>query len=291
MTRPPSSSTRIADLLTAGPTYSVEFMPPRTDEMLRQLEQTLQDLKPLRPSFCSVTYGAGGSTRERTVEAVMGIHRDPDYVAMPHLTCVGQTRQEIEALVRAYANAGIVNLLALAGDPPRDGPVTGDFRFATELIELARTVSDQFSIGVSAFPEVHPQSPDRATDRRHLADKLRQADFGITQFFWDADHYFRMVDELDTLGCDTPVIPSVFPIVNAATAYKFTVTNGAEWPGWLAERLEKAPDDEAVRRVGVEVATEIAQRLLQQGVPGLHAYTMNRSTSAAELWENLGLTP
>src|SRR5688500_13625380 len=249
--------TRIGDLLAAGPTYSFEFMPPRTDEMLRQLEETLVDLKPLRPSFCSVTYG----TRDRTVEAVMGIHRDPAYVAMPHLTCVGQTRREIHDLVTGYADAGIDNLLALAGDPPREGPATGDFRFATELIELARTVSDRFSIGVSAFPEVHPQSPDRATDRRRLADKLAMADFGITQFFWNVDHYFRMIDELDALGCTTPVVPSVFPILNAATAYKFTVTNGAEWPGWLAERLEKAGDDEATRRAGVDIATEIAAEL------------------------------
>jgi len=283
--------TRIGDLLAAGPTYSVEFMPPRTDEMLRQLEETLVDLKPLRPSFCSVTYGAGGSTRDRTVEAVMGIHRDPAYVAMPHLTCVGQTRQEIHELVASYADAGIDNLLALAGDPPREGPATGDFRFATELIELARTVSDQFSIGVSAFPEVHPQSTDRSTDRRRLADKLAMADFGITQFFWNVDHYFRMVDELSALGCDTPVVPSVFPILNAATAYKFTVTNGAEWPGWLAERLEKAGDDEGTRRAGVEVATEIAAKLLDRGVPGLHVYTMNRAASAKEIWANLGLTP
>lgn len=283
--------TRIADLLAAGPTYSVEFMPPRTDEMLRQLTQTLAGLRPLRPSFCSVTYGAGGSTRDRTLEAVMDIHRHRDFVAMPHLTCVGQTRQEIHDLVTTYEQAGIDNLLALAGDPPREGPATGDFRYATELIELARSVSDRFSIGVSAFPEVHPQSPDRATDRARLADKLRQADFGITQFFWNADHYFRMVDELDALGCTTPVIPSVFPILNAATAYKFTVTNGAEWPGWLAERLEKAGDDaEATRRAGVEIATEIAARLLEHGVPGLHVYTMNRSASATELWENLGLS-
>jgi methylenetetrahydrofolate reductase (NADPH) len=284
--------TRIADLLAAGPTYSVEFMPPRTEEMLQQLQQTIVDLKPLRPSFCSVTYGAGGSTRDRTLEAVMDIHHDADLVAMPHLTCVGQTRQEIQDLVTTYAAAGIDNLLALAGDPPREGPATGDFRYATELIDLARAVSDRFSIGVSAFPEVHPQSPDRATDRRHLANKLRQADFGIAQFFWDTGHYFRMLDELEALGCETPVIPSVFPILNAATAYKFTVTNGAEWPAWLAERLEAAGDDpESVRRAGVDVATEIAAELLEHGVPGLHVYTMNRSTSAAQIWENLGLAP
>src|SRR5688572_13350896 len=139
--------TKIADLLAAGPTYSVEFMPPRSDEMLRQLEKTLRELQPLAPSFCSVTYGAGGSTRERTAEAVAYIHHDTPMLAMPHLTCVGQTRDEIEGLVRHYGEDGIDNLLALAGDPPKDGPVTGDFRYAVELIELAREVGD-FSIGV-----------------------------------------------------------------------------------------------------------------------------------------------
>lgn len=280
----------IRDLLAAGPTYSVEFMPPRTDEMLRQLEKTLRELEPLRPSFCSVTYGAGGSTRERTYDAVRHIHQDTPLVAMPHLTCVGQTREEIEGLVRSYASDGIENLLALAGDPPLDGPVTGDFTYAVELIDLARAVSD-FSIGVAAFPEIHPRSRNRRSDRRHLAEKLEVADFAITQFFWDPEHYLRMRDELEDLGTTAPVIPSLFPVVNVATAQRFTTVNGAEWPEWLQDRFDAAGSgSEGLRRVGVEVACEIGQRLLAEGVPGLHVYTMNRAASAQEIWANLGLS-
>jgi methylenetetrahydrofolate reductase (NADPH) len=280
---------KIAELLAAGPTYSFEFMPPRTPEMLRDLEKALQELEPLEPSFCSVTYGAGGSTRSNTFEAVMHIHHDTPMVAMPHLTCVGQTRDEIRGLLEQYRDAGVDNVLALAGDPPQDGVDPGEFRYAVELIDLAREIGD-FSICVAAFPEVHPKSPDRAADRRYLADKLRVADFAITQFFWTVDHYFRMVDELDALGVDTPVIPSVFPIINVAAAKRFTSVNGAEFPTWLAERIEPLENDpEELRKVGVEIATELAQQLLDGGVPGLHIYTLNRSNSATTIWNNLGL--
>jgi methylenetetrahydrofolate reductase (NADPH) len=280
---------KIADLLAAGPTYSFEFMPPRTTEMLRNLEKTLLDLEPLGPSFCSVTYGAGGSTRDNTLEAVLYIHHDTSMLAMPHLTCVGQTREEIEGLLVRYRDEGLENVLALAGDPPAEGPVTGDFTYSCELIELARSVAD-FSICVAAFPEIHPRSPNREHDRRFLADKLRLADFGITQFFWTADHYFRMRDELDALGVTTPVIPSVFPVINVATAKRFTSVNGAEFPAALAEKLDPVADDEdEVRKIGIDVATELARALLDQGVPGLHIYTLNRSASAKEVWKNLGL--
>jgi methylenetetrahydrofolate reductase (NADPH) len=282
--------TRISDLLAAGPTFSVEFMPPRSDEMLRQLEKTLRELEPLAPSFCSVTYGAGGSTRGRTYEAVRYIHQDTPMPAMPHLTCVGQSRDEIEQLVRSYAADGIENLLALAGDPPQDGPAVGDFTYATELIELARSIGD-FSIGVAAFPEVHPRSSDRESDRRHLAAKLEVADFAITQFFWDADEYFRLRDELDALGSTTPVIPSVFPVLNVATAQRFTAINGARWPESLQARFDAVGDSvDDVRRVGVEVACELGQRLLEHDVPGLHLYSMNRSESVQEIWTYLDLT-
>ncbi|HZQ84868.1 MAG TPA: methylenetetrahydrofolate reductase [Acidimicrobiales bacterium] len=281
---------KIADLLAAGPTYSFEFMPPKTPEMLRELEKTLQQLEPLQPSFCSVTYGAGGSTRSHTKDAVMHIHHDTSMVAMPHLTCVGQTRAEIRELLESYRDAGLENVLALAGDPPQDGIDPGEFTYAVELIELAREIGE-FSVGVSAFPEVHPKSPDRASDRRFLAAKLELADLGITQFFWTVDHYFRMVDELEALGCTTPVIPSVFPIVNVAGAKRFSSVNGTEFPAWLAERVEPLADDpEELRKVGVEIATDLGQQLLDRGVPGLHIYTLNRPNSATTIWNNLGLT-
>src|SRR5436309_13374860 len=281
---------KIADLLAAGPTYSFEFMPPRTAEMLRNLEKTLLELEPLGPSFCSVTYGAGGSTRDNTLEAVLYIHHDTSMLAMPHLTCVGQTRSEIEALLARYRDEGLENVLALAGDPPNEGSAVGDFTYAVELIDLARSIGD-FSICVAAFPELHPRSSDRETDRRYLADKLRVADFAITQFFWTADHYFRMRDELDALGVDTPVIPSLFPIINAATAKRFTAVNGAEWPQWLDERFDPVADKpDEVRKIGIEVATRLGEQLLAQHPPGLHIYTMNTSAAPKEVWTNLGLS-
>src|SRR5947209_8610679 len=281
---------KIADLLAAGPTYSFEFPPPRNEEGVRNQQKVLLELEPLAPSFCSVTYGAGGSTRDNTFETVLYIHHDTSMVAMPHLTCVGQTRDEIEGLLIRYRDEGLENVLALAGDPPLEGPDEGDFTFAVELIELARSVSD-FSIGVAAFPEVHPRSPDRPSDRRYLADKLRLADFAITQFFWTADHYFRLRDELSALGVDTPVIPSLFPVINAATAKRFTSVNGAEFPQWLADRLDPVADNaEEVRRIGVDVATDLGLQLLAEDPPGLHIYTLNRSESAKEVWANLGLS-
>lgn len=281
---------KIGELLAAGPTYSFEFPPPRNEEAVRNQQKVLLELEPLGPSFCSVTYGAGGSTRENTLETVLYIHHHTSMVAMPHLTCVGQTRDEIEGLLIRYREEGLDNVLALAGDPPLEGPDEGDFTYAVELIELARATCD-FSVGVAAFPEVHPKSPGRESDRRHLANKLRVADFAITQFFWTADHYFRLVDELDALGVDTPVIPSLFPIVNAATAQRFTSLNGAAWPQWLADRLAPVADDpQEVRKIGVEVATQLGQELLAQDPPGLHIYTMNTSTAPREVWNNLGLS-
>ncbi|HZN16559.1 MAG TPA: methylenetetrahydrofolate reductase [Acidimicrobiales bacterium] len=282
---------KIGDLLAAGPTYSFEFPPPRTPELLREFEKTLRELEPVAPSFCSVTYGAGGSSRDNTLEAVLHIQHDTPMLPMPHLTCVAQTRDDITALVERYRDEGIENLLALAGDPPVDNPdAPSDFRYATELIELARGIAD-FSICVAAFPEVHPRSPDRAADRQRLAAKLELADFAITQFFWDAEDYFRMRDELDALGATTPIVPSLFPIINVATAKRFTTINGAAFPDWLADQLDSVADDpDEVRKIGIDVATMIGQRLLDEGVPGLHIYTLNRSTSALAVWENLGLS-
>src|SRR5437588_9272044 len=195
---------KIADLLAAGPTYSFEFPPPRNEEGVRNQQKVLLELEPLAPSFCSVTYGAGGSTRDNTFESVLYIHHHTSMVAMPHLTCVGQTRDEIEGLLVRYRDEGLDNVLALAGDPPLEGPVTGDFTYSCELIELARSIGD-FSVCVAAFPEIHPRSPDRDSDRQFLAEKLRLADFAITQFFWTADHYFRIVAELDAVGVTPPV--------------------------------------------------------------------------------------
>jgi methylenetetrahydrofolate reductase (NADPH) len=282
--------TLIKDLLAAGRTVSFEFFPPKTDEAERQLESAIRELEPLHPSFVSVTYGAGGSTRERTRDIVIGIERDTSLTAMAHLTCVGHTRAEVVSLLEEYRAGGVANILALAGDPPTDGSdPTGDFRYALELVELVREV-DGFSVGVAAHPEGHPRSPDRESDRRHLAAKLEVADFGVTQFFFQADDHLRMIDELASLGCHTPVIPGIMPVTNARQVQRFAELSGAEFPRDLAERLEGVADDPAaVRAIGVELATELCQRLLDEGVPGLHFYTLNRSTATREIAANLGL--
>ena len=280
----------IRDLLDAGPTLSFEFFPPKTDEAERQLEKALHELRPLGPSFVSVTYGAGGSTRERTRDIVVGIERDTGMTAMAHLTCMGHRAADITALLDEYRDGSITNILALAGDPPADGePIEGDFTYATELVELVRSHGD-FSIGVAAHPEGHPRSPDLESDRRHLASKLALADFGVTQFFFRAEDYLGMVEDLAALGCDTPVVPGIMPVTNARQIQRFAALSGAAFPVELAERFDALGDDaDSVRALGVEVATELCQRLLDEGAPGLHFYTLNRSTATREVAANLGL--
>ena len=282
--------TKIADLLAAGRTFSFEFFPPKTDEARRQLEKAVHELAPLRPSFVSVTYGALGTTREFTRDAVVRINEDQPFPAMPHLTCVGHTRADIVSLLDYYADNGIENILALGGDPPADGSDPGgEFTYATELIEIVRAHPAGFCVGVAAHPEVHPRSPDRATDRRFLAAKLELADFAITQFSFLPDEQIRLRDELAALGCATPVIPSVFPVVNVAGIKRMAAMNGSVIPTPLLERLDGASSPEEVMAIGVDAATEICARLLEAELPGLHLYPMNRSESIRRLYANLGL--
>lgn len=284
--------TRIADKLARGKTYSFEFFPPKTDQAARALEKTIGELEPLRPSFVSVTYGAGGSTRDRTRDVVIHIERETKITAMAHLTCIGHPREALLALLGEYREAGVENILALAGDPATDGvEVDSEFTYAVELIELVREFGD-FCIGVAAHPELHPRSADRSSDRKHLAEKLKLADFAITQFFFETEPYLRMIDELDALGNSRPVIPGIIPVTDATQVARFAKLAGAEFPVRLAKRFEAAADDpEEVRRIGVEVATGLAADLLDYGVPGLHFYTLNRSTATREIFENLNLGP
>jgi methylenetetrahydrofolate reductase (NADPH) len=284
---------KIRDLLAAGPTYSFEFFPPKTDEAARDLEKTIGELQPLEPSFVSVTYGAGGSTRDRTRDIVVHIQRDTGITAMAHLTCIAHTRGQLADLLAEYREAGIENILALAGDPPQDlDDYPRDLTYASELIDLIAEVGD-FSVGVAAHPELHPRSAgDRALDRRYLAAKLARADFGITQFFFEAQPYLRMLDDLDALGCTTPVLPGVIPVTNARQVERFAQLAGAEFPPALAARFAAVADDPAeVRRLGVDVATGLCQELLDHGVPGIHFYTLNKSTATREIYANLGLGP
>jgi methylenetetrahydrofolate reductase (NADPH) len=283
--------TRIGELFDGRPTLSFEFFPPKTDEAERALEKVVADLAELRPSFVSVTYGAGGSTRDRTRDVVVRINRDHAFPAMAHLTCVGHTRADIDALLDSYAAAGVQNILALGGDRPADGSDPGgDFKHATDLIEVVRAHPGGFSIGVAAHPELHPRSPDRESDRRHLAAKLAMADFGLTQFFFDVEEYLRMVDELANLGCHAPVLPGVMPVINVAGLRRMAGMNGTVVPPALLERLDAVADQpDEVAKIGIEVATELGAALLAEDVPGLHLYAMNRSESVRAIHQNLGL--
>lgn len=287
--------TRISDLLDAGTTLSVEFFPPKTDEGVEKLATTIDELEKLagppgtaeRLSFVSITYGAGGSTRDRTRDLVVRVNERRDFPAMPHLTCMGHTRAEVDDLLSDYAANGVHNILALAGDPPADGSdPTGDFTYATELIEAVRTAGD-FSVGVAAHPECHPRSPDRPHDRRYLAAKLNAADFGITQFFFEADDYFAMVEDLADLGCDTPVLPGVMPLLNPTAIRRFAGIAGATFPDALAEKVEAAETPEQRMSIAADAAAELSAELLERGVPGLHLYCMNRSDIVGEVLTRL----
>ena len=281
---------RIADLLAAGRTFSFEFSPPKSATASMSLGRTIAELEPLGPSFVSVTYGAGGSTREHTRDTVLWVQRETNVPPMAHLTCVGHTRAEIEDIIATYVEAGIVNVLALAGDAPKDPADArpSDYTYATDLIEHLREISD-LSIGVAAHPEGHPRSPDLATDRRYLAEKLRMSDFATTQFFFDIEHYLSLVNDLADLGVTKPVVPGIMPVTNIGQVERMAELSGAAFPSRLRERLESGKTPEDVRRIGVDAATELCAGLLEAGAPGLHFYTMNKSTATRDIYTQLGL--
>ena len=282
---------RIADLLAAGRTYSFEFFPPKTDGAQLSLGRAIGELEPLAPSFVSVTYGAGGSTRQRTHAVVSWMRKETTLTPMAHLTCQGHVRAEIREILNDYAADGVENILALGGDVPTDGePAPSDYTYATDLLEDV-LADGRFSVGIAAHPELHPRSPDRATDRKFLAAKLARADFAITQFFFDLDVYVQMVNELADLGVTKPILPGIMPVTNKNQIRRMAELSGAAFPTWLSERLDGTDDAEEIRRIGVDAATELCQGLLDAGAPGLHFYTMNRSTATSEIYANLGLSP
>lgn len=282
--------TRIDHLLAQGPTISFEFFPPRNEDGARVLWKALAELEPLQPSFVSVTYGAGGSTRERTHRLVVDLLERTSLTPMAHLTAVNHTRQELGDILTRYRDAAVDNVLALRGDPPRgaEDPFW-ELERAADLVELAREAGgERFSIGVAAHPEGHPLASDLSADRSHLAAKLQLADFGVTQFFFRLEDYLRMVEDLAARGCDRPVIPGIMPVTNVRQIERFAELSGAEVPVELAARLHTVEDDPAeVRRIGVEVATQLCQDLLDAGAPGLHFYTLNRSSATREIHANL----
>ncbi|HUY67594.1 MAG TPA: methylenetetrahydrofolate reductase [Acidimicrobiales bacterium] len=283
--------TRIADLLAKGRTYSFEFFPPKTDAEQATLVKTLRDLEPLGPSFVSVTYRGGAESRQRTFDLVTGMLRTTTLVPMAHLICVAHTRLELADILVAYRKAGVENLMALGGDPPTDpGDGPGELVHAAELVELAHAVGG-FSIGVAAQPAGHPLSADLATDRDHLAAKLALADFAVTQFFFEAREYNELVAGLAERGVEKPVLPGIMP-VERLSSVPGMARMGAAVPSWMVERLEAADGRggaEAVRHEGVACATELCEQLLDAGVPGLHFYTLNRSSATREIYAALGL--
>ena len=281
---------KISDLLAEGTTYSFELFPPKNEAGWLSLGRAIAELEPLRPSYVSVTYGAGGSTRTKTADLVSWVKRQTPISPMAHLTCQGHTRGDIKDILIDYRAEGVENILALGGDPPTgDEPGTSDYHFSSELVD---DVLDHggFSVGVAAHPELHPRSSDRHSDRRHLARKLARADFAITQFFFDVEHYLALVDELAALGVDKPIVPGIMPVTNLGQITRMAHMSGAEVPGWLIERVGKARDDaDDAARIGVEIASELCAQLLEQGAPGLHFYTLNRSGATRAIYENLGL--
>ena len=279
---------RIADLLGRGPTFSFEFFPPKTDEEQARLEATIKELEPLRPSFVSVTYRGGRSSRERTTAVVIDILTTTSITAMPHLVCVAHSRRELTEIVDYFNQAGVENLLALGGDPVEDEPA-GELRHAIELVELARARGSA-SIGVAAHPAGHPRSPDIESDRRHLAAKLSVADFAITQFFFHADEYLRLRDELAALGIDKPVIPGIMPVTSLKSITRMAELSGYSLPADVIARLTRVEHDpKEFRRVGIELAGELCRDLLAAGAPGLHFYTLNFSSATREIYRSLEL--
>jgi methylenetetrahydrofolate reductase (NADPH) len=266
------------------PVFSFEFFPPKDDEGLARLRRTLSELQDDRPAFVSVTYGAGGSTRDRTIEITREIKEDFGIEAMAHLSCVGTTVEELRGLLDQVRDAGIENVLALRGDPPRGEtewrPHPGGLRYSTELATLVAADYD-FAIGAACFPEVHPEAPDLEHDLRFLKEKLAAgASFLITQLFFDNELYFDFVDEARAAGVTVPIVPGIMPITNFQQIKRFTEMCGASIPAELERELvTRADDPEAVAELGVAYATLQCSELLARGAPGIHFYTLNRSPS------------
>ena len=272
-------------------TFSCEFFPPRTAEGQEKLRVTRRQLEQLKPKFFSVTFGAGGTTRDGTLATVLEIRRE-GFEAAPHLSCIGGTRETIAAILDEYKAAGIRRLVALRGDMPSGMVELGEFRFASELIAFIREHSgDWFDIEAAAYPEVHPQAKSPQDDLHNFKRKVDAgANAGITQYFYNPDAYFRFRDECEALAVRVPIVPGIMPIANFTQLARFSDACGAEIPRWMRLKLQSFGDDRAsIRSFGLDVVTELCDRLLSQEAPGLHFYTLNMAGLTSTIWQRLGL--
>ncbi len=272
--------------------FSFEFFPPRTEQGAENLRQVRAELATLNPRFFSVTFGAGGSTQDATLETVLDIQRASGLDAAPHLSCIGSDKERIREILKTYKDSGVKHIVALRGDLPSGLRTHGDLQYANELVAFIRQeTGDHFFIEVAAYPEFHPQAKDANDDLRNFKRKVEAgANSALTQYFYNADAYFRFIDSCEKMGVTLPIVPGIMPITNYTQLARFSDACGAEIPRWIRKRLEAYGDDlDAIRAFGTEVVTSMCERLLAEGAPGLHFYTMNRTEPTMTIWKNLGL--
>jgi methylenetetrahydrofolate reductase (NADPH) len=272
--------------------FSFEFFPPRSPEAEEKLKLTQHRLAALKPAYFSVTFGAGGSTRDKTLETVLAVKAETGIEAAPHISCIGYSLQDLLQVIASYKEQGLRHIVVLRGDNPSGAIDAGPLRFANELVELIRKqTGDYFYIDVACYPEFHPQAVSAQQDLINFKRKVDAgANSAITQYFYNPWSYSRFLDDCQKLGIDIPIIPGIMPILNREQLIRFSRLCGAEIPLWILKRLEGFGDDlDAIQQFGIDVTTELCAALLDQGAPGLHFYTMNRHTASEAIWANLGL--